>query len=73
MNRRQFFRSSIAAAVASSFSSAAYASWLQSLTDVSAAVSAVTGNGDQTTLEKAAVQELGDSLRGRLLLAGNEG
>lgn len=73
MNRRQFFRSSIAAAVASSVSSAAYASWLQSLTEVSAAVSAVTASGEQTTLEKAAVQELGDSLRGRLLLAGNEG
>jgi FAD/FMN-containing dehydrogenase len=74
MNRRQFFRNSIATAVAASLSSSVtYASWLQSLTEVSSAVNAVTGSGTQTTLEQAAVQELGDSLRGRLLLAGSEG
>lgn len=73
MNRRQFFRNSIAAAVASSLTTPAYAAWLQSLTDVSAAVSAVTSGGGQTTLQQAEIQELGDSLRGRLLLAGNDG
>lgn len=74
MNRRQFFRNSVATAVTASLaSSASYASWLQSLTEVSAAVNAVTGSGVATTLEQAAIQELSDSLRGRLLLSGSDG
>jgi FAD/FMN-containing dehydrogenase len=74
MNRRQFFGNTVAAAVTASLSSpVAYASWLQSLTEASSAVNAVTGAGAQVTLEQAAVQELGDGLRGRLLLAGNDG
>ncbi|MGH8135831.1 MAG: FAD-binding protein, partial [Steroidobacteraceae bacterium] len=36
-------------------------------------VAAVTGSGTATTLERAALQELRDSLRGALLLAGDAG
>ena len=33
-------------------------------------IKAVTGDGASVTLKRAAVQELGDSLRGNLLLPG---
>jgi hypothetical protein len=46
---------------------------LQALTQVTGDVRAVTGDREEISLEKAAVQELADSLRGNLLLPGNEG
>ena len=73
MNRRHFFQSSIAAAVAASLSGGqAFASVLQALTQVTSNINAVTGNGGDVVLEKAAVQELSDSLRGNLLLTGSD-
>lgn len=74
MDRRRFIRNSAAAAVSASlFSSNAYASALQALLRVTSDVDAVTGDGVATRLEKAAVQELSDSLRGKLLVMGSDG
>jgi FAD/FMN-containing dehydrogenase len=73
MNRRHFCQSSVAAAVAASLSSGqAYAAVLQALTQVTSNINAITGDGGEVVLEKAAVQELSDSLRGNLLLTGSE-
>jgi FAD/FMN-containing dehydrogenase len=74
MNRRNFLRNSTAAAVSATlWSSQAYASALQALLKVTSDINAVTGNGAAIVLEKAALQELGDSLRGNLLVTGSEG
>jgi FAD/FMN-containing dehydrogenase len=73
MNRRHFCQGSLAAAVAASLSGGqAFGSVLQALTQVTSNINAVTGGGGDVVLEKAAVQELGDSLRGNLLLTGSE-
>ena len=73
MNRRHFCRGSIAAAVAASLPSGqAFGALLQALTQVTSNINAITGNGGDVVLEKAAVQELSDSLRGNLLLTGSE-
>jgi hypothetical protein len=74
MKRRHFLQSSVAAAVAASLpTSQALAAAVAAMSEVTADVNAVTGSGAQVTLEMAAVKELSDSLRGRLLLAGAEG
>lgn len=74
MKRRHFLQSSIAAAVAASIpGGASLAAALETLSEVRDDTLAVTGDGAQVVLEKAAVKELGDSLRGRLLLPGQEG
>ena len=66
MNRRNFMQSAVAAGVAIALP-------LRALTEVYDAVAAVTGDGAEISLEKAAVKELSDSLRGNLLLPGNAG
>jgi FAD/FMN-containing dehydrogenase len=45
---------------------------LQALTQVTSNINAITGDGGDVVLEKAAVQELSDALRGNLLLTGSE-
>ena len=72
MNRRRFVQSTLAAAVAASFANRSFAAAMQALTEVRADINAVTGDGAEVTLKQAAVQELSDSLRGRLLLPGHE-
>ncbi|MDX1404224.1 MAG: FAD-dependent oxidoreductase, partial [Woeseiaceae bacterium] len=73
MNRRHFCRGSIAAAVAASVSGGpAMASVLQALTQVTSNIDAVTGDGADIVIEKAALQELSDSLRGGLYVTGSE-
>jgi hypothetical protein len=73
MNRRKFIVSSLATAVAASVGSQrTFAATLESTNAVAADVNAVTGAGAEVTLRRAAVKELGDSLRGNLLLPGNE-
>ena len=73
MNRRRFVQSSLAAAVAASLPvSQSLAAILSASTKVDADINAVTGDGAEVTLKQAAVQELGDSLRGNLLLPGHE-
>jgi hypothetical protein len=74
MKRRHFLQSALAAAVAASLpASQALAAALAAVSEAGDNVNAVTGNGTQVTLEGSAVKELGDSLRGRLLLPGAEG
>jgi len=70
VDRREFFVSSIAAAVGASVASrSAFAALAQTATDIAA----VTGNGSKVVLEKAAIDELRASLRGALLLPGEPG
>jgi hypothetical protein len=74
MQRRQFMQTALgAAAVAALPSSAALAEAVRTLAEVGGTVNAVSGSGRQLTIEQAALQELRDSLRGRLLLPGHEG
>jgi hypothetical protein len=73
MDRRNFMRSSLSAAVATSLpSSNAFGAWLlHEPTKVTSDIEAVTGDGAEVTLAQAAVQELSDSLKGKLLLPGS--
>ena len=74
MNRRHFVRGAVASAVATSLAgSNAWAVAMNALLSVTSDIDAVTGSGGGVVLEKAAVQELADSLRGHLLLTGSEG
>ncbi len=75
MDRRSFLRSSLSAAVAAAMPGAqAFAALqLHAPTSVPADIEAITGDGAEVTLPRAAVQELSDSLRGRLLLPGTAG
>jgi FAD/FMN-containing dehydrogenase len=70
MNRREFFRSSLAAAVATSLASHRA---LAALAPVGTDLEAVTGSGTNVTLPGSAVEELRASLRGALLLPGQPG
>ena len=72
MNRRHFVQTSLAAAIGAQLPwRGAYAAVLSPSMKVDADIDAVTGDGKSVTLVKAAVQELGDSLRGNLLLPGH--
>ena len=73
MDRRRFLRSSLAASVAATLPVSQAWAALQALTQVTGDVRAVTSDRAEISLERAAVQELSDSLRGTLLLPGNEG
>lgn len=73
MNRRLFLQSSVAAGVATALPSAQAFAAFQALTQVAGDVRAVTGDRQEVSLEQVAVQELADSLRGNLLLPGNDG
>jgi len=75
MDRRSFLRSSLSAAVAATIpgTHAFATSLLHTPTSVPADIEAITGDGAEVTLQRVAVQELSDSLRGRLLLPGNAG
>jgi FAD/FMN-containing dehydrogenase len=70
MNRRNFFRSSLAAALAASIP---YGRVLAAAQAAVGDLQAVTGAGAATVLDKTAVQQLKDSLRGALLLPGEPG
>jgi len=72
LSRRGFVRSSLAAAVAASLPAGqAFSAILGPSAKVDHDIDAVTGTGKAVTLTRAMVQELGDSLRGNLLLAGH--
>ncbi len=74
MKRRLFLQSSVAAAVAASLpTSQALAAAMATMSEISGDVAAVTGDGAEVVLEQAALKELSDALRGRLLLPGFEG
>ena len=72
MNRRRFVQRSLAAAIGASlpFSRGLGAILSRSMA-VDADIDAITGDGASVTLKRAAVQELGESLRGNLLLPGH--
>ena len=74
MDRRRFIRSSLAAAVAASVPGtySLAQSLLHTPTSVPNDIDALTADGGEVTLAQAAVQELSDSLKGKLLLPGGE-
>lgn len=72
MDRRRFLKTSVAATVAASLPArAAFEDVLHSPTEVGADIDAITGSGAEVTLSQAEVQELSDSLKGKLVLPGN--
>jgi len=73
MDRRRFLQSTVAAGVAAALPAGQVNAALQALMEVTGDVRAVAGTGSEVVLERAAVQELADSLRGNLLLPGNDG
>jgi FAD/FMN-containing dehydrogenase len=74
MNRRRFMQGTLAAAAATALPTGrALAAVYYALTQVTGDLKAVTGDGREVVLPRADVQALSDSLRGRLLLPGNEG
>jgi len=73
MNRRRFLGASIAAALSTSAPlRGAVGGVLSASMRVDSDIHAVTGEGRSITLQRAAVQELGDSLRGNVLLPGHD-
>ncbi|HXV41108.1 MAG TPA: FAD-binding protein [Steroidobacteraceae bacterium] len=73
MNRRHFFQSSVAAAVACALPYGRLYAVDQAATQAAGGVAAVTGGGKATVIEQAAIKELRAALRGGLLLAGDPG
>lgn len=78
MKRRQFLQSSAAVAATAALpiallSKSALAQAVEEMTQVKSDVFGVTGDGAEVSIERAAVEELKGSLRGRLLLPGQEG
>ncbi len=74
MHRRRFVQSGLAAAIVASLpAKQSIAALLNLTTEVSADVPAMTGDGAQVVLKQSAVQDLSNSLRGQLLLRGDDG
>jgi hypothetical protein len=72
MNRRDFLRSTVSAGVAAALPGSV-AALQHSLTTVSSSVVGRSADGQELTLEKAALEELKGALRGKLFLAGSDG
>lgn len=73
MNRRHFFQTSVAAAVALALPYGRVFAVDQAATQAAGGISAVTLDGKAIVLEQAAIKELKGSLRGPLLLSGDPG
>jgi hypothetical protein len=73
INRRRFFQSSLATAVAYALPTPRLYALDQAASQAAGGLAAVKLNGSATVLEQAAVAELKASLRGPLLLAGDAG
>ena len=71
LNRRQFARNTLAAAVAAAFPARGWSAILSPTTRVESDVRAVTGDGAEVVLARADVQALGEALRGNLVLPGH--
>jgi hypothetical protein len=72
VSRRRFVRDTLAAAVAASLPAGqALSAVLSPSMKVDRDLDAVRGDGSSVTLTRAALQELGDSLRGNLVLPGH--
>lgn len=72
MDRRRFLSGSAAAVALAGMPRPSLAAILSPSAAVDGDINALSGNGEQLTLKRAAVQELGDKLRGNLLLPGHE-
>jgi len=73
MNRRRFFQSSVAAAVAYALPAPRLFALDQAASQAAGGLAAVKLDGSPTTIEQAALAELKGSLRGPLLVAGDPG
>ncbi len=73
MNRRRFFQSSAAAAVAYALPAPRLWALDQAASQAAGGLAAVRLDGSPTTIEQAALKELRGSLRGPVLLAGDPG
>jgi FAD/FMN-containing dehydrogenase len=74
INRRRFMQGALAGAAATALpTSRALAAAYHALTRIAGDLAAVTGAGGAVELPQADLQALSDSLRGRLLLPGNDG
>lgn len=73
LNRRRFFQSSLATAVACALPGSRLYALDQAASQVAGGLAAVKLDGSATVIEQAAVAELKASLRGPLLLAGDPG
>lgn len=78
MKRRQFLQSSAVAAASAAlpltlFSKTALAQAAEQIAEVQSDVLAVTGDGAEISIERAAVEELKGALRGNLLMPGQAG
>ena len=73
LNRRRFFQSSLAAAVAYALPTPRLYALDQAASQAAGGLAAVKLDGSATVIEQAAVAELKASLRGPLLLAGDPG
>jgi len=73
MRRRTFCRSAVSTAAMSAFPLNLLAAAAEKRARVTGDLAAIGLSGGELTLERAAVQELRDSLNGRLLLPGNDG
>jgi FAD/FMN-containing dehydrogenase len=71
LNRRQFARNTLAAAVAAAFPARGWSAILSPTTRVESDIRAVTGAGREVVLARADVQALGEALRGNLVLPGH--
>jgi len=72
MHRRTFCKSTVAAAVAAALPGCS-SSQNDSVTDVGRMIPAVSGAGQEISIESAAVAELADSLQGSIYLQADEG
>ena len=73
MNRRHFFQSTLAAAVAYALPAPRLYALDQAASQAAGGIAAVTLDGSATVIEQAALAELKARLRGPLLLAGDAG
>ena len=71
LNRRQFARNTLAAAVAAALPARGWAAILSPTTRVESDIRAVSGEGREVVLARADVQALGEALRGNLVLPGH--
>ena len=71
LTRRRFAAGALAGAVAAALPSTTWAGILGPSQKVDRDIDAVTGDGASVTLSRTAVQELGDALRGNLVLPGH--
>ena len=71
LSRRRFLGTSLAATAATLPASRAWSVMLSPSTPVDRDLDALTGDGKQVTLSRSSVQDLGDSLRGNLILPGH--